>query len=213
MSGVPELLYNTLKRPNGLTLPNSKKGKWLNTECKRRKLILCEKAQLLSLLELSRTVFEMKTHFEKREKEYKETISELKHQITTVPQNMIYIQYPKESEPSQLWNCSGRWSDISANFANLFFRVNGDKTATFGAVQDENTPLFDGAKFRWDFQNEGSKEPPGEIRIPKKGWSENVFVGHHHEAKGVAYHSLMFHNSGGEVRPRNMAVKVWKCVA
>lgn len=131
-----------------------------------------------------------------------------------VPLNAVYDQYPFELEPSEFWNCSrGHWVDISNTYENLFFRVNGDKSR-FGKVQEENKPRIDWVKYsecKWsedDCTNDDS-----DYQIIKEGWSHTLNTGFTYDLARQSAIKNLFHSTGGEVRPRNMAIKIWKCVS
>lgn len=165
------------------------------------------------------------TVLQEENKETKNNIATLKDEIVTlvnenqdirkfqksVPLNMIYIQYPHEVEPASLWNCStnGHWVDISNTYADLFFRVNGNMS-TFGALQEENIPRFDKAKSSHCQRGAGCAWHEGEITIPIGDWSHILNMAA--DSASSIYRPISFHTSGGEVRPRNMAIKIWKCV-
>lgn len=135
-----------------------------------------------------------------------------------MPANTVYIQYPFELPPTQLWNCSeSQWTDISNTYNGLFFRVLGSNSAAWKQLQDENTTYIQYVRttdncdngshcldLRWD------KKPLN------KGWSEPMFTSCYPSSKNANGNDgigMQFYTASGEVRPRNMAVKIWKCVA
>lgn len=122
----------------------------------------------------------------------------------------MYSTRQYELEPSQLWNCSqnGKWVDVSLDYAGLFFRVIGGKAGNWSRVQPENAPHLN--KVTIDrhgptpsnigpiYRTTRSLSPGGST-----GW---MSVGHNYNFE------LNFGISGGKVRPRNKAVKIWKCL-
>lgn len=121
------------------------------------------------------------------------------------------MQYPFEVEPSKLWNCSnGRWVDISNTYANLFFRVNGN-SSIFGEVQKENVPKIEKVKYnycKWSDNNCFSDQSEYTFQ---EGWSHTVSTGYVFSSTLTDAVKNQFFSTGGEVRPRNMAIRIWKC--
>ncbi|KAH9399901.1 hypothetical protein TYRP_017469 [Tyrophagus putrescentiae] len=107
--------------------------------------------------------------------------------LNQVPLGFIYVQLPKEKSPQEIWPWMS-WTDVSDQYDSTFFRVAGSKSKEFGAVQEEFSPHIDeiknsicyGSKCRTKFDVNGETM------------------------------AMNFHTATGEVRPRNMAVKVWK---
>lgn len=213
----------------------SKQGKWQNTHYSKHNRALCEKPQTINIDKLSKMFFELKNQFQVEKRELKDTIAvlekknnELDRKVTkletniqqgtgiSVSNNSVYVQYPYELEPVYLWNCSknGAWKDISNKYANMFFRVNGDKS-TFGQVQKENVPRIDRVKWICCSASDSScNSDLGDYEIVLGDWSHRVLTGYVYSNGGaIAYRfQHQYHNSGGEVRPQNMAIKIWKCI-
>jgi len=97
-----------------------------------------------------------------------------------------------------------QWTDVSAHYAGVFFRVEGGRAASFGQTQEESAPHLVKVEYgvNDDYQ-EVIDTFPGQTskRILSSGLNNGAW--HSHE-------TLRFTLSGGEVRPHNMAVKVWK---
>lgn len=102
--------------------------------------------------------------------------------------------------------------DISNTYSNLFFRVNGDKS-NFGTVQEEHIPRIDKVKYNGcNWSEADCVGDSGEYEI-NEGWSHTVSTGHFYNgATETIIMKNQFHSIGGEVRPGNMAIKIWKCV-
>lgn len=217
-------------------------GQWLNIDCAKHNVyVLCQKTQSMDLSHLSALVLQMKKEFDvekkvlqdtigqmqtvennlknslknlkTKEEKLEKTVEELKNEIDSksqndnFPINAVYMQYPFESEPSKLWNCSGRWQDISGNYSDLFLRVNG-AASSFGVVQEENFPGLDQVKYE-DCRHRKC-EKIVQASFQKGTWQE-VMTGYDYYVSNIEY--LSFHQKDGELRPRNIAVKIWKCVA
>lgn len=199
-------------------------GEWSNTECSRRNfLALCQKLPNLTFSDLKTMLFELKKDFNKNKKELKETIAlmqeteidlkqelvELESRMTSVPRNMIYIQYPHEVEPINLWNCSnGVWKDISSQYSGLFFRVIGGSSAPWGSIQEASSPYFQ-KLVKWSCGEEGTSCTSGtstEIST-RFGGSSTYYL----DVSRNSDFTLDYYHSDDEVKPTNMAIKVWKC--
>jgi hypothetical protein len=119
-----------------------------------------------------------------------------------VPLGFIYIQLPNQKEPWILWPKT-EWRDISLDYAGLFFCVLGDGSAEFGETQSENSPRLTKVEFKTQVPNGGNT---GIVNIPTGSWSGYIRSGNYKDRPD----GLDFFVSGGEVRPRNKAVRVWQ---
>ncbi len=128
----------------------------------------------------------------------------------TIPLGFIYVQLPKEKSPVEIWPNWMSWNDVSDQYDSNFFRVAGSKSAVFGAVQEASSPYVDKVKSTWCL---GECDHVGETVLPRNGgWSETLSIAYVKGGDKDWYRAkLNFHVAGnGEVRPSNMAVKVWK---
>ena len=166
------------------------KGKWSNEPCAKKNLVVCEKEQTWSLKKMQTLLVQTMQN--------------------PVPLGFIYVQLPKEKSPQEIWPWMS-WTDVSSTYDSVFFRVAGSKgAAAFGDVQEEFSPYIDEIKFsnyRW---GRNSSSETWDAKISRNGgWTGDVltaWVNDGGDYKGY----LNFHTAAGEVRPRNMAVKVWK---
>ena len=98
------------------------------------------------------------------------------------------------------------WKDVTSDYAGLFFRAEGGGSAPFGVLQSENAPnrYIDAIGNRY----KGHGERWGDYILPSNDWSPYFLTGYDF---GVLI-AMRFHVSekGGEVRPRNKAVRIWK---
>lgn len=121
---------------------------------------------------------------------------------TLVPIGYIYVQLPNQSEPQHLWE-SMTWTDISSQYAGLFFRVLGGSSEQFNVEQAQNSSRIS--------QVESINLNPRRslVNIPASGWSLAVSSG---SPPGlfVTGWGVRFFQSAAEVRPRNKAVRIWK---
>jgi len=72
------------------------------------------------------------------------TITQNQNELIEIKQNpvpigFIYVQLPYEKSPSEVWPTL-QWTDMSANYSGVFFRVDGGGAALFGYIQNENAP-------------------------------------------------------------------------
>ena len=167
----------------------------------------------------------------------KEDFTKLKDSAVALSLGFIYVQLPKEKAPAELWP-SFKWADISATYDSTFFRVAGSAAAPFGSVQQQQGPpfidaiLWDSCHLTWLDSNRIGCYPDEEEEQPdnalnrtdlyggKSGWSPAIWtafnypqVPDNNKKPAVAnYHRYHVSNAGAEVRPRNMAVKVWRRV-
>ncbi len=127
----------------------------------------------------------------------------------TVPIGFIYVQYPNQTVPEILWPNTS-WTDISSNFAGLFFRALGGGAASFGDTQGENNPRVSqvSSNFPWKVDAKCDKNVnlnPGSSQCLRVGYFKGGDTTYQ-----TAVSELNLYSSSGEVRPRNTAVRIWK---
>lgn len=98
------------------------------------------------------------------------------------------------------------WEEITSQYAGHFFRVLGGGSAAFNAIQEDNTRRVTYAQTVHTAPGEGAY-----TNIPDSGFSGGVTTGKIEFGQETTF-GLVFHVAGGEVRPRNSAVRVWKRV-
>lgn len=211
MISSPNQQSKSKDKKNGLK--SEAVGDWSNTECSRHNYVtLCQKSQNLDFDKLVEMFNELREQFRAEKKYLEDKIENIKFE-PKVPINAVYVQYPFEKEPSQLWNCSkdGHWVEISDTYSNLFFRVLGDKSNSFDSVQEESSKNVDLIK---NFNcKDNCPVNHAQIRIKPNDWSDNLWIASAQKTgNDIESYLLQFHSAGGEVRPRNMAIKLWKCV-
>ena len=176
-------------------------GKWITVPCERKGAVVCQKSQAWTLDKLQRTLLETR-------KEFKDNLDEAKKQIveqtkqTLLPIGFIYVQLPSEKTPSDIWPWT-KWTDISATYGGVFFRVEGAGSESFGKIQEDNAPRI------VDIENSPTAGGGswGHHSIGKSLTTNWIYTGDRVNSNWV--HSR-FTTSGGEVRPKNMAIRVWK---
>ena len=94
------------------------------------------------------------------------------------------------------------WENITGQYAGLFFRAEGQKSAGFGQTQEHQTQSIHvhvltfpwGKPFNWGFI---IGEKYNELPL----WSGND------QGDGIG---LFFRHTSDEIRPRNQAIRIWK---
>ena len=94
---------------------------------------------------------------------------------------------------------------ITTNYAGLFFRVLGGNSAQFGVTQEENSPRL--TDVEWGSYKTDCHTGMGVKPVPPGTWSQWIGSGVLHSCKADGHR---FYASGGEVRPRNKAIRIWK---
>jgi hypothetical protein len=97
------------------------------------------------------------------------------------------------------------WNDVSSAYADIFFRVEGNKSGAFGQVQEENSPHLLSIH-RSD--NQGCAQDITNYATSKGKFTDEICLTP--SGGSGAYRALSFNISDGEVRPRNMAIRIWK---
>ena len=172
---------------------------------------------------------------DKQSKDTNEKLQKEMQKLTKnpVPLGFIYVQLPKEKGPQEIWSSAElKWTDISSTFDSTFFRVAGSKAAAFGAVQEDFSPFIDEVtyenceltKFFGEKQCDDSFPYARSSKLDRRSpssWSGRVVTANRYYSSLNGWlpkdtsisewtGTVKFHSVGGEVRPRNMAVKVWK---
>lgn len=143
--------------------------------------------------------------------------------IDPVPVGFVYVQLPEEKSPETLWP-SLKWADISNSYSGVFFRVLGGESEPIGVVQSSFAPSIDSIEYDDCLENAPSDPNSCYRKGPKNtadlgsavdGWTDKVTTAHFYSSdysgKQVSWtSSVRFHSTQGEVRPQNMAVKVWQ---
>lgn len=129
-----------------------------------------------------------------------------------IPIGFLYTQLPREKSPTEIWPWM-KWTDVSATYANVFFRVTGDQTSPFGQIQSDASPRL--VQVQHEFDHYGDKGHVERFHIdlaPNGEWSELVSLGRSPNKvdNNDCSEFLKFKISKNEVRPRNMAIRIWK---
>ena len=176
------------------------RGQWSNEPCTRLNRVVCERKQRWTLAKMQELIEKMEKRIEKMAD-------------SPVPLGFIYVQLPKEKSPQEIWPSSRMmtWTDVSAQFDSTFFRVAGSRAETFGTVQEEFSPYIDRIKHDGCTGSNTICHAPYEVSPQRSvtGWTGNVIASFSKDGNDYKGY-LNFHTAGGEVRPRNMAVRVWK---
>ncbi len=185
------------------------RGKWENEPCAKKNLVVCERKQGWNLEKIQSLIEKLQETNEMQQQE----IESLK--ANPVPLGFIYVQLPNQKSPQEIWPLTS-WTDDSDQYGSAFFRVMGSKTALFGEVQEEFAPYIDEIKFdeckgAHCFNANTDLNLWSVKTLHTGGWSPHVMSASLERGTGEWYKGLLqFHTAGGEIRPKNMAIKVWK---
>ena len=97
------------------------------------------------------------------------------------------------------------WKDVTAYYAGVFFRAGGGEAAAFGTVQQDNSRFVNVIKKTYNSADKYTITSDN-ITIPLRGSSRWIFTG---GDRGSNIY-FKFESFYGEVRPKNMAVKIWR---
>lgn len=201
------------------------RGRWVNVRCQAKGVIVCQRLQSWPWEKfqegLLRTEIEADLHRQKLksvELALEEATTRHHKELEVaknglIPVGFIYVQLPKEAPPSEVWP-SFTWKEISSSYSNVFFRVVGDRAAAFGSTQEASSPRLIGVKATDDASNKSTS-----IQLKAGKWSEGLYVrtspleqNSKTQSGQNDLKSLKFLVEGSEVRPKNMAIKIWKRV-
>lgn len=130
-----------------------------------------------------------------------------------LPVGFIYVQYAGQAPPTELF--SGTWEEITEQFANLFFRAQGNLTAEFGEQQESAAPNIVGQMYPW-ISRDSSHSTSGAFyyKLSSSTWG----VGTSSSGTARLYFdasrcSAVYKNNVTEIRPMNSTIKIWKRIA
>lgn len=121
-----------------------------------------------------------------------------------LPAGFIYVQLAGQPAPKSLWP-GLNWADVTGQYAGHFFRAEGGGSAPFGQAQSDNAPRIAEIKTTWGPIGKFSAQ----VTMVPNQWSAFFFSGNSGSGDKDAFSIRL---TGGEVRPKNMAIKVWKRV-
>ena len=101
--------------------------------------------QIIDSIETSQNNFQIDLHSQKSRIDSLEAIkTKLEEDIislekSSMPIGFLYTQFPEQSSPQQLWP-SLQWTEVTQQYAGLFFRAEGNGSLPFGQIQNDNAP-------------------------------------------------------------------------
>jgi len=186
--GFPREINDTdrcveMRPPNNLVRSPSL---WYDVSCRKRNLVVCQKKPSWTIDEIAKEIVELRKQ--------------------VIPVGFIYTQHPFGPSPNELFPAL-KWEDISSEADGLFFRVTGGSAAEWGDVQDDCSPRINWA------ETASHDYPATSVQIPRSGWSgwfrTGQYGGH---SNGYIPWRTRLNSADCEVRPKNLAVKLWKRV-
>ena len=175
-----------------MSLQKNDIGKWIDESCLKSALVVCQKKVVNNIDILTNAIVKLE--------------NEQQHQMNMlIPIGFVYTQLPDQSQPANIWP-SFNWTDVTSSYAGLFFRAEGGGSEKFGSVQQDNSPKL--ISVNHDYIP--SANPNVKIKITPVAQSEKIFTSWIYSANANGFAGMSFTMSGGEVRPMNKAVKIWK---
>jgi hypothetical protein len=161
-------------------------GLWKDVHCNRRNLIICERPPSLTLRELQDIVYGLVKN--------------------PVPIGFLYTEYPNQPSPQEIWP-NVIWEDVTSTYAGLFFRALGGESEKFGTRQDGNAPRLTSVSSKMvDYPKHTHY-----VDVPQHGSSDWLHTGDDNGPDQLINSWLTsFTNTGGEVRPKNTAIRIWR---
>ncbi|XP_054157087.1 uncharacterized protein LOC128955441 [Oppia nitens] len=178
-------------------VPKSKDmGKWDDENCTKKNLFVCQKLQKWTIDMIQQTLLNER-------KQLQSIIADMDSlkKANPIPIGFTYVQLPKEKAPQDIWP-TFKWQEVSANYAGVFFRITGGSAAPVGQIQEESTPRLAMIEIADATGYKDKSDPIG------KGGHAKIKAG----STGNPWF-FQFDVSNDEVRPRNMAVRVWNRIA
>ena len=172
-------------------------GKWSDVECTKLNLVVCQKTQEWTLDRMKNTLINL-----------------VKKATNPIPIGFTYVQLPHEKGPSEFWP-EMTWKDVTADYAGVFFRAGGGEASPFGEIQMENTKRISKIDFLWnndpEWQKVKDQRTPNQNGNISLNTSSSLWIGTGGFGSGnTNYRYMNFESNVGEVRPKNMAIKIWR---
>ena len=192
-------------------------GKWMEESCKRTALIVCQNKQELNFNVLANLIQKMEDKIENQDKKFQEQKNIIENQkeinevqdkklnsFSNVPMGFIYTQFPNQSKPEDLWP-NTKWSEITSQYSGLFFRAEGGGSETFGRIQQANQSWISNV-FYWGERYDSFSGGHDYVKTTSLNQTQWVDISYH---SNTAVYELQLYTTGGEVRPKNTAIKIW----
>ena len=179
-----------------MSLVKANIGKWLDELCKRTALIVCQKKQTFSLNTLREAVVAMETK-----------INVLESRSSTVPRGFLYTQLPEQSSPEEIWPHLN-WTEVTEQYAGLFFRAEGNTSEPFGQVQHANQSTISTFSTRTSGGNDQIPYQVDHFIDASYGWNSINWT--RSDGLKLPFYAMGVHITTGDVRPVNTAVRIWK---
>ncbi|KAH9406650.1 hypothetical protein TYRP_013633 [Tyrophagus putrescentiae] len=179
-------------------------GKWMDEPCQKYNRVVCEKKPIWTVAQLQQALLADRRKFSEEIKQLATKVERLE-KSNAVAVGFTYIQLPHEQSPDHIWP-DFTWKDISASYAGVFFRVSGGAAGAFGSTQEENAPRVDQIETAYWTNCTFNQQTP----LAVNGWSQPAKTGYYVGTTGMC---TRFHTTSGEVRPKNVAINVWKRTA
>ena len=119
----------------------------------------------------------------------------------------LYTQFPNQSKPEDLWP-NTKWSEITSQYSGLFFRAEGGEGASelFGQTQQANQSWISHVYYQ-GYQYDSFKGPQQYIKTTSLNQTKWVDI---QPGGYTTIGNFQIYTTGGEIRPKNTAIKVWK---
>ena len=180
-------------------------GKWTDEPCRKSELIVCQKKQEWTVPILHTVLETVNKQMESQFSLFQMLEQKVKTlEQNSIPKGFIYVQFPKHSAPTTLWP-NTHWEDVTKEYSGLFFRAEGQESVEFGEVQEENYPgVTEYLTHCQSFKHDEAKAYEYKYNLTKGHWTSSGCMAH------TAIDDVRLFRDDGEVRPKNMAIRIWK---
>ena len=200
---------NTVKNGNNkciqMSIIGSEFGKWTDDDCSRKYLMACQK-KLANKNNLEKDL----TNHTKIIESQQSRLDKLEK--SSIPIGFLYTQFPSMSSPRRLWP-SLQWTEVTYQYAGLFFRAVGRGSLPFGQTQQADQSSITYIETDDGITTErksffGCEIWKGNSRknVPLDDWAAYKCEGN----KITKFNIQDFYTTRAEVRPKNTAIKIWK---
>ena len=126
--------------------------------------------------------------------------------FSSIPLGFLYTQFPNQSKPEDLWP-NTKWSEMTSQYSGLFFRAEGGESEPFGRIQQANQSWISNIHYKgYEYSSfKGLHNLDQMTSLNQNQWVDIQPSGY-----TTSVYNFKFYTTGGEVRPKNAAIKIWK---
>lgn len=135
------------------------------------------------------------------------SIGEVDSKLDILPIGFVYIQFPNQSAPGEF--LAGNWTDITSQYAGLFFRAEGGDAKSFGSgTQAEGLPNISGTIYP-SVRSDNTSADGAFEKLNRRGWYPKGDTADQAYFRFNASRSNSIYGASSHVTPVNTSIRIW----